>query len=78
MAEGDDPAPGVVKTLTVEYTVNGTPQTARATDPETIRLFGSKPRDAQVRRGERRPVVDRGREARPLRGEAGLGQDGAR
>lgn len=40
MAEGDDPAPGVIKTLSVEYAVNGKPQTARATDPERIGILG--------------------------------------
>jgi hypothetical protein len=48
MAEGDDPARGVVKTLTVEYAVNGASRTVRATDPETIRLFGDGVRDAGI------------------------------
>ncbi|MBI5708108.1 MAG: hypothetical protein HZC36_14095 [Armatimonadetes bacterium] len=37
-----DPAVNVVKTLTVEYEMNGKPMTARATDPETI-TFQSLP-----------------------------------
>ena len=36
MAEGDDPAFGVVKTLVVEGSVNGKPFTIRGQDPETI------------------------------------------
>ncbi len=38
MAEGDDPALNVVKTLTVDYTVEGKPHQATGTDPETIDL----------------------------------------
>ncbi len=38
MAEGDDPAFMVVKTLTVEYTIGGQHFTAVGTDPETIHL----------------------------------------
>lgn len=38
MAEGDDPAVLVVKTLELEYTRNGEPVSARATDPEIIDL----------------------------------------
>ena len=38
MAEGDDPAFMVVKTLEVEYTLNGKRMTARGTDPELIEL----------------------------------------
>jgi hypothetical protein len=38
MAEGDDPAPMVVKRLLVEYTVDGRPLTATATDPEYLQL----------------------------------------
>ncbi|MFZ1936814.1 MAG: glycosyl hydrolase [Thermoguttaceae bacterium] len=50
MAEDGDPAFNVVKTLTVEYTVDGKPCRARGTDPETIQLLGGqKPRDAEVR-----------------------------
>jgi len=35
---GGDPAPGVVKTLTVEYEVNGSRRTATARDGESLRL----------------------------------------
>lgn len=38
MAEGDDPAYMVVKTLIVDYTLNGKPMTATGADPETIDL----------------------------------------
>lgn len=38
MAEGDDPAVNIVKTLVVEYTVDGKNFTGRATDPEFIDL----------------------------------------
>jgi hypothetical protein len=52
MAEGDDPAFGVVKTLELEYTRNGEHFTARATDPETIDLrplmLQQAPRVAEV------------------------------
>lgn len=41
MAEGDDPALGVVKALSIEYTVNGKQQTVQATDPERISLVCS-------------------------------------
>jgi hypothetical protein len=40
MAEGDDPAFGIVKTLTVEYTIGGKPATIAGQDPETIDLRG--------------------------------------
>ena len=36
LAAGDDPAFGIVKTLTVEYTVDGKPHTASGQDPDTI------------------------------------------
>ncbi len=36
---GDDPAYGIVKTLVVEYTVNGEPRQISGRDPETISLF---------------------------------------
>ncbi len=50
MAEGDDPALGVVKTLTVDFTIEGKPRRASATDPQWIELAGeSVPRDAEVR-----------------------------
>ncbi len=38
MAEGDDPAQGVVKTLELEYTIEGRPATATGTDSEFITL----------------------------------------
>ncbi len=38
MAEGDDPAFLVVKTLIVDYTLDGKPVTAQGTDPETLSL----------------------------------------
>jgi len=38
MAAGDDPAYGIVKTLIIDYTVEGKDFTARGTDPETISL----------------------------------------
>ena len=51
IAQSGDPAFGVVKTLTVEYTAGGNLRTASGKDPEFILLFeGSQPRDAEVRR----------------------------
>jgi hypothetical protein len=41
MAEGDDPAYMIVKTLAVEYTVDGTPHTATGQDSETMSLEGA-------------------------------------
>jgi hypothetical protein len=38
MAEGDDPALKVVKTLVVEFSIDGQPFTAKARDGDTIRL----------------------------------------
>jgi len=38
LAEGDDPAPNVVKTLEVEYTFNGKRTSAHGTDPERSSL----------------------------------------
>jgi len=38
MAEGDDPAEGTVKTLIVEYSIEGRPFTAKATDRSVIHL----------------------------------------
>ncbi len=59
MAEDGDPAFGIVKTLTVEYTVNGKPCRTSATDPETIQLLGGEePRDAEVRYDGGRLVVE--------------------
>jgi hypothetical protein len=53
MAEGDDPAFGVVKTLVAEYVVDGKRVTATGTDGETILLSSveESPRVATVRRG---------------------------
>jgi hypothetical protein len=45
MAAGDDPAFGVVKTLQVNYSVDGVPGKARATDQETIVLEDLASRD---------------------------------
>ena len=45
MAEGDDPAANVVKTLVLEYRIGNEPHAARATDPETVEL--SAPRKAE-------------------------------
>ena len=41
MAEGDDPAYGVVKTLRVEFAADGKPVTVTGQDPETITLVAS-------------------------------------
>ena len=38
MAEGDDPAPNVIKTLTVEYSIGGKLYSVRGPDPTTIYL----------------------------------------
>ncbi len=38
MAEGDDPAQGVVKTLEMEYTIDGKPAKATGTDSDSITL----------------------------------------
>jgi len=38
LAEGDDPAFGIVKTLVLEYTVDGKRLTVQATDPDTVVL----------------------------------------
>ena len=38
LAEGDDPAFGIVKTVIIEYTIDGKSYTATATDPELIDL----------------------------------------
>jgi hypothetical protein len=59
MAEDGDPAYNVVKTLTVEYTVNGKPHRTSATDPETIQLVaGQDPRDADVRYDGQRLLLE--------------------
>jgi hypothetical protein len=55
MAAGDDPAFLVVKTLVVDYTLEGQAQTARGTDPEILALAQPPtpevPRIAQLSRG---------------------------
>lgn len=38
MAEGDDPAFGTVKTLALEYTLDGHPLAVKAQDPDTVNL----------------------------------------
>jgi hypothetical protein len=48
MAEGDDPAYLVVKTLRVEYTLDGVDHMASATDPETIDLIVPPPLPAAL------------------------------
>lgn len=48
MAEGDDPAYNVVKTLRVEYTLDGVVHTASATDPETMHLLIAPRRPARL------------------------------
>ena len=48
MARGDDPAFGVVKTLVVDYTVDGRHLTARSTDPEMIDLNSPMGGERQV------------------------------
>ncbi len=40
LAEGDDPAPSVAKTLSVEYTIDGKPFTVKAADRDMIHLSG--------------------------------------
>ncbi|MHB8520343.1 MAG: glycosyl hydrolase [Limisphaerales bacterium] len=53
LAQGDDPAVNIVKTLVVEYTVGGQRLIARGTDPDTIHLAqgGAAERVGEVRRG---------------------------
>ena len=53
MAEGDDPAYGIVKTLIVEYTAGGKLLKASGQDPQDITLFTSTGAEqvAQVHRG---------------------------
>ena len=61
MAEGDDPALNVVKTLVVEYTADGKPATATGTDPQTIELAraGSAAEPpADLRFADGRPVLE--------------------
>lgn len=49
MAEGDDPAYNVVKTLRAEYTLDGVARTASATDPETMHLLVSPSRPGELK-----------------------------
>jgi len=52
MAQGDDPAYGTVKTLVVEYTVDGQPVTISGRDPESVSLnttIQAADRPAEVR-----------------------------
>jgi hypothetical protein len=61
LAQGDDPAVNVVKTLVVDYTIRGQRLTATGTDPDTITLALSEPSEqvAEIRRGaDRRPLVE--------------------
>jgi len=53
LAQGDDPALGAVKTLAVEYTVDGQHATATGTDPDEIALSHPAPLDraAEIRCG---------------------------
>ena len=53
MAEGDDPAVNIVKTLIVDYTVDGRPQHASGRDMEAISLLDTSPAEhfADVRFG---------------------------
>lgn len=54
MAEGDDPAYLVVKTLALEYTIDGRPVTVSGTDPETIDLAmpAATERIVELQRGD--------------------------
>jgi hypothetical protein len=56
MAEGDDPAYGIVKTLIVEYTAGGKPFKVSGQDPQDITLFTAAGAEhvAEVRRGANR------------------------
>ncbi|HYA48778.1 MAG TPA: glycosyl hydrolase, partial [Burkholderiales bacterium] len=48
LAEGDDPALNVVKTLDLEYRVGDRPASIKATDPETVDLRPTKPAEQAV------------------------------
>jgi hypothetical protein len=67
MAVGDDPAPGMIKTLVVDYTADGQPLQAIGKDPETVR-FGQTlvpERSVEVRLGtDGRILLDAWREGR--------------
>ena len=59
MAEDGDPALNVVKTLTIDFTVDGKPSRASATDPQSISLVReSDPRDAEVRYADGRLSIE--------------------
>ena len=63
MAEGDDPAYGTVKTITVEYTTGGQPLKASAQDNEAIALATStsaEPRFDLLRTGDGRLILETG------------------
>ncbi|MBN2450378.1 MAG: hypothetical protein JXR77_08310 [Lentisphaeria bacterium] len=66
MAKGDDPAYGQVKTLRVDYTVNGEPFSASSTDGRALALVApAPPLAATLRLGEDgRPIVEAGRPGR--------------
>jgi hypothetical protein len=52
LAEGDDPAPGVVKTLVAEYSTDDQQFTVNARDPDTVNLVARLPaasRPAEIR-----------------------------
>lgn len=49
LARRGDPAPNVVKTLDVDYTVDGIPCTMQATDTERVDLLRHVPRAAELR-----------------------------
>jgi hypothetical protein len=62
MAAGDDPAYGIVKTLIIEYTVDGKPATTTGTDPETVNLAatpGSSPPCELTSSGARLTLIAR-------------------
>ena len=53
LAQSGDPAPNVVKTLTVDYTANGKSNSVSATDGMMCRLYcSSEPRDADIQYGD--------------------------
>jgi hypothetical protein len=48
LAEGDDPAVNVVKTLALDYTIGGRAVSLKSTDPETVELRESEPAEELV------------------------------
>ena len=50
MAEGDDPAPMIVKTLEVDYTADGRPLHATGHDPEAVHFAVEEPAGTEVAR----------------------------